>query len=493
MLEDAQDEMAKAYLRIALTAIPMVTPALQTLSLTTVRQVIPAIRGMSAAFLASPIGIITVAVTGLIAALGWVTKGFKDWTIVTESLNNALRVVLTPLASFLDFVGNFIPEAKKWAEALRGVKVNFSELTVVSESVDKLMGSLIPAAEASSSLQEAASNLASSLPNVQSQTQAAAAEISALGEVGWKAQAGVTQLDVALEEAAGSALTLQSSLSSLIRELDDAAAAVKLPWTAVAPDRELISRIRDLKSLLFDYAVKPSERFRESLEEIAETVWSKLRREGVSSLMELRDGVEKFAEEWGLEWFQALSLIRGEIDRIAEDAKRKAEETGKAVEDTLAKWRELGARGLLEGRLERIRRLYGAERGAAYHAEAVRAAAMGRYAEAARWAYAAAAHGYAYPRELVAWAREHPAEWAEIWKGIRGAEFGGIFTRPTLTLLAERRPEAVIPLERLPPTLERVEVKIDVHQVESPADEVRLAKRVGVEVASAVERRSGGL
>jgi hypothetical protein len=187
--------------------------------------------------------------------------------------------------------------------------------------------------------------------------------------------------------------------------------------------------------------------------------------------MDLRDSIQRFAEEWGLEWFQALSLIRGEIDRLAEDAKREAEETGKAIEDALAKWRELGARGLPEGRLERIRRLYGAERGAAYYAEAVRAAAMGRYAEAARWAYAAAAHGYAYPRELVAWAREHPAEWAEIWKGIRGAEFGGIFTRPALTLIAERGPEAVIPLEKMRAQPAKIDVNITFEHVEISSKE----------------------
>jgi hypothetical protein len=342
LLEDAQDEMAKAYINIALSAIPMVTMALNNFSLTTVRNVIPAIRGMSAAFLASPIGIITVAVTGLIAALGWVTKGFKDWTVVTEALNTALHTVLTPLASFLDFVGNFIPEAKKWAEALRGVKVDLSGLSVIGESIDKLTGSLIPAAQATDSLQEAASNIALTLPNVQAQIQAATEEISALGDEGWEAQTSISQLNVTLQNTAAS--------------LDEVALAAENAWDAIAPSPEQLNRvyretaeqITDLRGLLFDYAVRPSKEFQASLEEIAEYTWEQLRREGVSSLASLRDKIKEFADKWGVSWSLALSLIRREIEDLAEAAKEKGKEAIEVAEKALATFRQLPGAGVTQ-------------------------------------------------------------------------------------------------------------------------------------------------
>ena len=94
-LEDAQDEIQKTYIQMALSTVPILTATLDKLSLTTVAKAIPAIQGMGLAFKGlmvsmGPIGWTLLAVTTAVTAfsVAWInnwggirekTQAFLEW------------------------------------------------------------------------------------------------------------------------------------------------------------------------------------------------------------------------------------------------------------------------------------------------------------------------------------------------------------------------------------------------------------------------------
>ena len=94
-LEDAQDEINKTYIQMALSTVPILTTALDKLSLTSITKAIPAVQGMGMAFKGlmvsmGPIGWVLLGITAAVTAfsVAWInnwggiqekTQAFLDW------------------------------------------------------------------------------------------------------------------------------------------------------------------------------------------------------------------------------------------------------------------------------------------------------------------------------------------------------------------------------------------------------------------------------
>jgi hypothetical protein len=69
------------------------------------------------------------------------------------------------------------------------------------------------------------------------------------------------------------------------------------------------------------------------------------------------------------------------------------------------------------------------------------------------------------------------------------AQEGAIVKKPSIIGVAEKEPEAIIPLSRMP----TININVTIGSVNHPADENRLAKKISKEIAKEYHRLSGGV
>ncbi|MHC1586609.1 MAG: hypothetical protein ACXQTV_03595 [Candidatus Hecatellaceae archaeon] len=211
-------------------------------------------------------------------------------------------------------------------------------------------------------------------------------------------------------------------------------------------ERAQRERISSLRRLWFEEFVRPSREFQENLAGLAKLVWDEMKTRGEECFETLEMVMLGFMERWGLTWTETLTLVEQKIRELYhETSKLQAVVQAEVGRPTPLKAEALRtpAEAVSEPRLtprQLAQRMY-AEQYARLMALALRAEQLGRLEEAAYW-------------------RRHAEASA---RAMQAVQLG------TLT------------------------VNIHVDRVESPADEVRLAKRVGVEVVSQLDRQTGGI
>ena len=152
-LQDAQDEINKTYLQMALSSVPLATTALQNLSLTNIQAVIPSFKAAAVAakgFMLSlgPIGWTLIGLTAAVSAFAVAYQtnfmGLKDATdSFVSSVNDGLTNLAVQLGFFKENYGktceDVVKTDEKYIESIKTVKTEdsamISETRRVSEDL----------------------------------------------------------------------------------------------------------------------------------------------------------------------------------------------------------------------------------------------------------------------------------------------------------------------------------------------------------------------
>jgi len=448
--EDSLDEVAKAKIRLYMAIVPTAmmtistfTNALRGTTLAT-RALNLAHRTLSVTFLTSPIGLVMMGLAA--TAIGLYTAWKNNWFGIRDIVKQVgewflgvydtyFKPWLQPLIDTLQGIGRAIglgvPEAK----------ASMEDLSMPIQDVRETIASLD--SEIASLKQTMEDSWESMVVKVEESEASISVSLDAISEDFEKFNDVVVDVRESVESE------LDRMVSRFNRVRDSIRGAVGERIIRLTPAL-LDAYKREIQGLADLALAKEREVQKGTLTYEAYLGWLTLRiakveeawsKYGITVSQIQRD---LFALMTGGEKEEAFAKFKKNVEDAMRDANGKIREGGETLKEYLQRWRQIGEEPLPEPRLERIRRLYGEAREEAYRAEAILAATAGRWGEALRWAYAARY----YPPQLLAWAREHPREWVELWKGFRG-----------------------------------VEVNVNVEKITEEVDVEELATRIGEEVA----------